>query len=267
MLDTLSPTRDRGVPRHRMPAAPPLPEARVPGVIELRQYTLHPGRRDELITLFEREFIETQEDAGMLLLGQFRDLDDPDRFVWLRGFTDMAARRDALAGFYQGPAWRAHRDAANATMIDSDNVLLLRPTAPAPAPKVSTPPPPNSAQAPEQARIVICLHYFDAPVNAEWLAHFEQIQQPWLEGMHARVLATLATSNAPNDYPALPVREGEHVFACVLQFADEATHERCDRQLQAAWRIGAQPHRTELLRLAPTARSRMGRDLPAAMED
>ncbi len=265
MLDTLSPAVDR-VPHHRMPVAP-FPEARVPGVIELRQYTLHPGRRDELITLFEREFIEAQEAAGMMLLGQFRDLDEPDRFVWLRGFADMATRRDALARFYQGPAWRAHRDAANATMIDSNNVLLLRPVVAATALDVSAPSPASGAAAPEQARIVICLHYFDAPVSAEWLAHFEQIQRPWLEGMHARVLATLVTESAANDYPALPVREGEHVFACVLQFADEATHERCDRQLQAAWRIGAQPHRTELLRLVPTARSRIGRDAAAHTED
>lgn len=59
-------------------------------IIELRQYTLHPGRRDELIELFDREFVETQEDAGIVVLGQFRDLDAPDRFVWLRGFRDMA---------------------------------------------------------------------------------------------------------------------------------------------------------------------------------
>ena len=256
MLDTLSPTTARP---SRPLAVPPVATA-VPGVIELRQYTLHPGRRDELITLFEREFIETQEAAGMHLLGQFRDLDDPDRFVWLRGFADMATRREALARFYQGQAWRANRDAANATMIDSDNVLLLQPAHPGPGLRVSTPPPPMDAAAPEQARVVICLHHFDAPVSQEWRDHFEQIQRPWLEDMQARVLGTLVSSAAPNDYAALPVREGEHVFACLLQFADEATHERCDRQLQAAWRIGAQPRRTELLRLAPTARSRMGRD-------
>jgi hypothetical protein len=96
-------------------------------IVELRQYTLHPGKRNILIELFEREFIETQEAAGMTLIGQFRDLDDPDRFVWLRGFADMPSRALALAAFYGGPAWQTHRDVANATMIDSDNVLLLRP--------------------------------------------------------------------------------------------------------------------------------------------
>ena len=58
-------------------------------IVELRQYTLHPNRRDVLISLFEREFLDTQAEAGIAVLGQFRDLDADDRFVWLRGFQDM----------------------------------------------------------------------------------------------------------------------------------------------------------------------------------
>ncbi|MEU0397925.1 hypothetical protein ABZ208_35265 [Streptomyces sp. NPDC006208] len=38
----------------------------------------------------------------------------------------MTRRRRSLEAFYTGPVWRKHRDAANATMIDSDDVLLLR---------------------------------------------------------------------------------------------------------------------------------------------
>jgi quinol monooxygenase YgiN len=96
-------------------------------VVELRRYTLHPGRRDELIELFEREFVEPQEAAGAHLFGLFRSRAAPDEFVWLRGFRSMEARKAALEEFYFGPAWRAHREAANATMVDSDDVLLLRP--------------------------------------------------------------------------------------------------------------------------------------------
>jgi hypothetical protein len=69
----------------------------LPALIELRQYTLHPGQRETLIELFEREFITPQQDAGMTLLGQFRDLDDADRFVWLRGFASMPQRAQRSA--------------------------------------------------------------------------------------------------------------------------------------------------------------------------
>jgi hypothetical protein len=42
----------------------------------------------------------------------------------------MERRREALAAFYGGPVWKAHAAAANATMIDVNDVLLLRPVAP-----------------------------------------------------------------------------------------------------------------------------------------
>ncbi|WP_328923812.1 MULTISPECIES: NIPSNAP family protein [unclassified Streptomyces] len=95
-------------------------------IVELRQYTLRPGARDTLVDLFEREFVTGQEAAGITVGGRFRDLDDADRFVWLRSFPDMAARARALHAFYHGTVWQAHRERANATMLDSDNVLLLR---------------------------------------------------------------------------------------------------------------------------------------------
>ena len=80
-------------------------------IVELRQYTLHPGRRDTLVALFEREFLDTQEAAGIDVLGQFRDLDDPDRFTWLRGFRDMDARLASLSAFYGGPVSSANPEA------------------------------------------------------------------------------------------------------------------------------------------------------------
>jgi NIPSNAP len=64
-------------------------------VVELRQYTLRPGQREVLVELFDRELVASQEAVGMRIIGQFRDLDRPDRFGWLRGFADMDSR---LAG-------------------------------------------------------------------------------------------------------------------------------------------------------------------------
>jgi len=66
----------------------------------------------------------------MVIIGQFRDLERPDRFVWLRGFDDMTGRARSLGAFYGGPTWKAHAQEANATMLDSANVLLLRPSRP-----------------------------------------------------------------------------------------------------------------------------------------
>jgi hypothetical protein len=163
-------------------------------VVELRQYRLHPGRRDALIALFDREFVETQEACGVTVIGQFRDLDDPDRFVWLRGFPDMAARTAALEAFYGGPVWAAHRDAANATMIDSDDVLLLRPAAPGTGFDLEG----LTRDGGGGGVIVAAIRHLrsgEAPPPAPTGA-----------------LAAFVTEPARNGYPRLPVREDANVF-------------------------------------------------------
>ena len=110
--------------------AVPAPPAACCAVLELRHYTLRPGVRDQFVTLFDREFLETQEAVGMHVVAQFRDVDRPDAFTWLRGFPDMPSRAASLHAFYDGPVWAAHRAAANGMIEDSDDVRLLRPARP-----------------------------------------------------------------------------------------------------------------------------------------
>src|SRR5258708_31196535 len=81
------------------PREPPMPTPCC-SVLELRQYTLVPGKRDVLIELFERAFIEGQEAVGMRVVGQFRDLDRADRLVLLPGFDGNPAPPGALEAFY-----------------------------------------------------------------------------------------------------------------------------------------------------------------------
>jgi hypothetical protein len=234
-------------------------------VVELRQYTLRPGQRDVLIELFDRQLVESQEAEGMAIVGQFRDLDDPDRFVWLRGFGGMPARAQALASFYGGPVWRAHAAGANATMIDSDNVLLLRPVNHAsgfPAPAAARP---AAAAAPAPpSRVLVTLYYRDRPFGPEFTDFFEREACPVLATAGATPLACLQTEYAENTFPALPVRTGEHVFAWLARFPSQAHLDRHLRQFggSAAWRSQIGPAlsaRTagepQHLRLAPTGRS------------
>jgi len=190
-------------------------------IVELRQYGLHPGRRDDLIGLFERELIEPQEAAGMALVGQFRDLDDPDRFVWLRGFPDMQTRAEALGRFYYGPVWKEHGAEANATMIDSDNVLLLRPVnmhSGFPAPVGARPPAGHLTPPPSLVTATLC--YRDSPFDQAFTAFFTSHVAPVMSQTGAAPLACLQTEHAENTFPALPVRTGENVFAWFSRFAD-----------------------------------------------
>ncbi|WP_234338402.1 NIPSNAP family protein [Streptomyces sp. NRRL F-5727] len=235
-------------------------------VVELRQYTLRPGRRDDLIDLFDREFVESQEAGGAALLGQFRDLDDPDRFVWLRGFAGMASRTEALERFYGGPVWAAHRDEANATMIDSDDVLLLRPASAAggfPVPVGTRPAPGEPAPLPPSL-VLATIWYGHGPFDATFVEFFEERVRPVLSETGCEPLAYLQSEHAPNTFPALPVRLGEEVFVWFARFTDEAHLDRHLERLEQAdrWREEVLPtlsarwaRAPQRLRLAPTRRS------------
>src|SRR5690242_21684217 len=187
-------------------------------VVELRQYTLKPGARETLVEIFEAHFVESQEALGMSIGGVFRDLDEPDRFVWMRGFASMEERRDALHAFYSGSeAWRTHGPAANATMVDSDDVLLLRPTDP---PRRGTP------AGDGDVHVTVWIH---EPGRGTC----DLLTQALPPGA-----AAWRTLPAENTFPALPVRP-DHGFVALTAAGEPVPGEA-----------------TQTLRLRPTPRSR-----------
>ncbi len=234
-------------------------------IVELRRYALKPGGRDVLIELFDRELVETQEAVGMQVLGQFRDLDDADSFVWLRGFSDMQTRLRGLETFYSSPVWKTHAGAANATMISVDNVLLLHPLSgleldsrQRPAPGTTTAPP---------GLFAITIYPLRRSAASGFPQVFAREVEPQLRQAGIAVLATYVTEHSENTFPALPVRENLDVFVWIAHFDDEADHVR---RLEAFERLPDWRERSadvlaqsldstpEVLRLRPTARSLLG---------
>ena len=244
-------------------------------VIELRQSTLHRNRREELIDLFDRQLLAPQEATGMRVLGQFRDADDPRRFVWLRGFRDMSSRAAALQAFYGGPLWKANRGAANATMVDADDVLLLRPVDASAGFTIVEERPLLGAARQVTSLIIATIYLLEAPADDDFNQFFESRVRPLLAATGADPIARLRTEYAENNFPALPVRK-EHAFVWFSSFASAADYERHGARLREtqAWhpvqgelderlKSPAQP-----LRLEATARSRLGHvgSVPSAAE-
>jgi hypothetical protein len=227
--------------------------------VELRQYTLRGGQRDALITMFENSFLGPQNALGAHVVGTFRDLDDPDRFVWIRTFRDMPARQEALAAFYGGPVWLANRAAANATMLDSDNVLLLRPAGPGHG---------FTAQAGGAAGgeiIGAMIHYLGSVDALQFAQFFERSVLPHLNAAGIQPISRLVSEEAPNNFPRLPVRE-DRTFVWFVRWANPGAEESFVTRFSAVsgWRDGAPDsvlpalmRKPERLRLAPTRRSEL----------
>lgn len=201
-------------------------------ILELRQYLLQPGMRDELIELFEREFIEPQEAIGMRLFGLFRDRDRPDYFVWLRGFRDIQSRAKALGEFYDGAVWKTHREAANATMIDSDNVLLLREA--------------RMGSGFDAANTNVAGPLYCAVFPLTTASECAEFAQQFMNEVRPEAIAgAYVTEAGLNTFPRLPVRQGEHhfvVFTAGVPAADLSA-------------FASRP--SQIIDLIPTARSRL----------
>jgi NIPSNAP len=237
-------------------------------IIDLRQYTLFPGTRDAFVELFDREFVETQEAVGMRVIGQFRDLGDPNRFVWLRGFSDMPSREQALRAFYMhGVAWKMHSEAARAMMIDSTDALLLHPVHANEGFRLDPPSQRHALESPVPAGIIVATIY-TLPGNAggEFAIFFEEAVKPQLIGAGASMLDSFETERSPNNFPRLPLREGENVFVSFAAFRNLAGYHDYMSALgrNTHWRTEVAPAlhgrirgRPQILRLAPTSRSQL----------
>jgi quinol monooxygenase YgiN len=203
-------------------------------IIELRNYTLQPGKRDTLIDLFEREFVETQEAVGARVVATFRDIDARDHFVWIRSFADLDARGKALTAFYNGPAWHANSKAANATMVDTDNVHMLHGTGPA----LCLPGARPSSDATDVLRTLIVIDIYALGVHTEEELRAQASRDPAIIGM-------FATEQSPNNFPALPVHSNS-VFVTMRRF---------DAEQPVIPRSQGLPKPEQTLRLQPTVRS------------
>ena len=232
-------------------------------VVELRQYTLKPGQRDALIDLFERHFIEPQEAAGMTLVGQFRDRRRGDRFVWIRGFANMDSRHQALETFYRGPVWVAHRNAANSTMLDTDDVLLLKPARPDLTFRL------DSASGGTRRRdrgvvtVLAGVYQMPEPVEAHTVAQFERSIVPVLRGDGLSLEGVFVTTVGQHVRQAAVGKAS--TCSCGLNCRERfvlAVSRRTPRQP-----IGLNKQPVTLLELEPTPRSRLGDGPKAARHE
>src|SRR5438045_2142610 len=172
-----------------------------------------------------------------------------------------------LQDFSSGPVWKTHRESANATMIDTDNVLLLRPALPTSGFSLENlKRPPMGSDEVSKGLVVATICYFESPVASEFINFFEHTLKPVETSLGAPISAYFVTENSENTFPALPVRAGENVFVWFSTFPNLAAYENYVAALSRSeqWRgeistaLTRYLERTpEVLKLSPTARSQL----------
>ena len=229
-------------------------------VIELRRYRVKPGAGQQFARCFETWFPEVFQQLGALTFGHFHERAQADRFTWLRGYRDMAARRSVNTAFYDGPVWQEHKARLNGMLADSDDVLLMRPLrrdcAPPVLPAVDPLAEPHGAQGIGVAHLLKLAPQARAAASAAAQACFGAYQ-----GRGVTELGILETLDLPNNFPRHPIRSDGHYLLWLGMLRDEAAlaglRPQCTAAAQALAAAGMLDGDAELIVLDPGARSRL----------
>jgi len=93
-------------------------------IVEVRSYRIKPGRRQEFIQFFEARAVPALRSHGMKILGPLLDLENPNKFVWLRSFPSLAERDLMKEAFYEGELWKNELESIAMPMLESYDVIL-----------------------------------------------------------------------------------------------------------------------------------------------
>lgn len=229
-------------------------------VVELRRYSVRRGEAAAFARYFESFFPEAFQQLGAIVFGDFVER-APDRFTWLRGYPDLAARRAVCEAFYDGPLWREHAPAANARIVDHTNVLLLRPLGPERGiPVLPAVDPIHEAGGARGVLIAQILTVAEGRLDE--LAHAAEPALDRYRAAGVQEVSRLVTLDAPNNFPRHPVRtDGPHLVWFGLVADDEALKTQFAPQAEE---VATQLQATGLLRgpaeqvlLDPGPRSRL----------
>lgn len=93
-------------------------------IVEVRKYITKPGLRAKFIEFFETRSVPAQRQAGMEILGPLLDVENPDVFVFLRGFPSLEERERMKKEFYDGELWTTELEAIAMPMLERYDVIL-----------------------------------------------------------------------------------------------------------------------------------------------
>ena len=72
---------------------------------ELRQYQIAQGKMAEFVKFFDEEILPYQQSKGMTCVASYLAEDDPNTFIWIRGFDANLTDTELRTLLYEDPVW------------------------------------------------------------------------------------------------------------------------------------------------------------------
>ena len=93
-------------------------------IVEVRSYRIKPGKRAEFIELFETRAVPALRKYGMKIVGPLLDVENPNKFVFLRSFPSIEDRERLKDEFYSSEIWKNELEPFAMPLLDSYDVIL-----------------------------------------------------------------------------------------------------------------------------------------------
>jgi hypothetical protein len=93
-------------------------------IVEVRSYRIKPGKREEFIKMFETRAVPALRSYGMKVIGPFLDVENPNKFVFLRSFPSLEERDRIKDAFYGSEVWKNELEEFAMALLDSYDVIL-----------------------------------------------------------------------------------------------------------------------------------------------
>jgi hypothetical protein len=189
-------------------------------VLELRNYLLKPNCAHKFSDYFSRHFVNPMIELGGYTLGQFKLKDVHDRFIWLRGFSDMDTRLKFLNDFYVDSAvWKEFGPGANDMMLNSDNVYLLRPLNNGNSEdKIESI---NSDQLKTDTGVTVINFYICNSTLNKTINLFRTSYLPFLKNLSIQDITLWLSEMTENKFPRLPAFQDKNLLLSITSYKDE----------------------------------------------
>jgi len=194
-------------------------------VLELRNYLLKPGMTDTFSDYFNIHFVNPMRALGGHTIGQFKIAGAEDRFLWMRGFSNMHIRSKFLVDFYvNSPVWKQFGPGANEMMINSDNVYLLRPLRT--HENVKEQRAKGNSYLLNAGKGITIVDFYTCNGTLNKVIHlFDTAYLPFLRSSGIQDITLWVSEMAENDFPRLPVFQDKNLLLTLTNYTGESDYE------------------------------------------
>ena len=95
-------------------------------LFELHQVRARPGRRADLVKVFEEEVIPFQMSKGVVIVGSWVGEQEDDLYVWIRRFDSEEERVNLYKAIYQSDHWKTVLGPHLAPLSDRESIVITR---------------------------------------------------------------------------------------------------------------------------------------------